>query len=106
MLVPLLVDNPSPICTFGGKVGDAPVGVANAQNSCMAVLVAEFRLSCQQTAMSLESVLTAILGKNWLRIGVTGSSLTRIGTLQVPPLSSEKRSIMSVSLFSLTVSSV
>src|SRR5712691_2025892 len=104
--MPLLVDEPSLICALGMKTGDPPVGVAMLQNSCMAVLVAEFRASCQQTAMLPDRGLVAILGKNWLRMGIAGSSLTRIAALQVAPLSSEKRSMMSVSLLSLTTSSV
>src|SRR5262245_23876724 len=87
------------------KVGDGPVGVAIVQNTCMAVLVAELRASCQQIPTLPERGLTAILGKNWLRPGE--SSLTRMGgLLQVAPLSSEKRNMMSVSLLSLTTSSV
>src|SRR4051794_34843736 len=88
------------------KEGLAPPDEPNVQNSRAAVLVAEARASCQQTTMSPDAAFTAILGRNWLRIGAAGSSFTRCGALHVPPLSSEKRSAMSVSLFSLTVSVV
>src|ERR1700693_3345277 len=99
------VDQPALMSALGKKAGEAPVGVAIVQNSCIAVLVAELRASCQQTAMLPERGFDAIRGRKWPR--VFASSFTRIGgLLQVPPLSSEKRTMMSVSLFSLTVSSV
>src|SRR6185436_13857470 len=102
-----LDEEPALIRALVMKAGDAPVGVAMVQNSCMAVLVAEFRASCQQTAMLPDRRLVAIFGKNWLRIGIAGSSLTRIGPPgQVAPLLSDQRSMMSVSLLSSTTSSV
>src|SRR4051794_10368080 len=102
-LDPLPTDAASPIGPVARKAGEAPVGVAIEQNSCMVLLVAEFRASCQQTAMLPDRRLLAILGRNWLRF--VASSLTRIGgLLQFAPLSSEKRTRTSVSLLSFTVS--
>src|SRR5258708_27076364 len=93
---PVPVEAASPTCALAKKAGNAAVGVAMVQSSCIVVLVAEFWASCKQTAMLPERGLLAILGKNWLR--PEASSLTRIGgLLQIRPLSSEKRSMMSVS---------
>src|SRR5262245_54109789 len=77
-----------PPAAAGMNVGK-PAGVAMAQNTCMVLLPAEFRASCQQTAMLPERMLLAMRGRNWLRTGSAGSSLTRVAALQVPPLSSE-----------------
>src|SRR6185436_12923438 len=105
-LEPLPLVRASPTWPLARKVGKL-TGVARVQNSCMVLLPGELRASCQQTPMLPDSGLLAIRGRNWLRIGDAGSSLTRIGAaLQVAPSSSEKRTMMSVSLFSLTVSSV
>ena len=93
---------------LGGFQG-RPVGVAIEQNVCTALLFGSFRASSQQTLMLPERGLVAILGKNWLWIGIpvpTASSLTRIGALQFDPLSSEKRSIISVSAALPTTASV
>src|SRR6478752_4382398 len=78
-------------CTLARKVGVAPVGVAIVQNSCMVLLVAELRASCQHTATFPERRLLATLGKNWLL--VVASSLTLIGALHAAPLLSEVRTI-------------
>src|ERR1700730_18150087 len=90
----LLIDEPALICALVMKAGVALDGVAMVQNSCMAVLVAEFLQSCQQTATLPERGSLAIRGKNWLRPEV--SSLTWMGLLHLTPLS-EKRSIIFVS---------
>src|SRR5580704_15952771 len=104
-LDPFPSDVPALTCALARKAGDAPVGVAMVQNSCIVVLVAELRASCQQTAISPERRLLAILGRNWLR--VVASSLTRIGgLLQCAPSSSEKRTRMFVSLLPIGFSSV
>src|SRR5262245_63887262 len=106
-LEPLPEVRAPPIWPLAMKAGMAGEGVAMVQNSSIDVLVAELRASCQQTAMLPDSRLLAILGRNWLRIGTAGSSLTLIGgVLQVRPSSSEKRTMMSVSLFSSVGSSV
>src|ERR1700693_265042 len=71
------VDQPALMSALGKKAGEAPVGVAIVQNSCIAVLVAELRASCQQTAMLPERGFDAIRGRNWLRVGA--GWFTRIG---------------------------
>src|ERR1700693_1431229 len=89
-LEPVPVDEPSLMSALGKKAGEAPVGVAIVQNSCIAVLVAELRASCQQTAMLPERGFDAIRGRNWLRVGA--GWFTRIGGwLPGPPLSVRKR---------------
>src|ERR1700686_3807738 len=96
---------PSLICALAMNVGVAPVGVAMLQNSCMVVLVAEFRASCQQTAILPDKRLLAIRGRNWLRD--VAWSFTRIGgLLQVAPSLSENRTIILVSPLPTAVSSV
>ena len=81
--------------TLAMVYGLQSLGVAILQNSSMAVLVEEFRASCQQTATLPERGLLAIRGRNWLL--PEASSFTRIRPLQVAPLLSEKRTKMSVS---------
>src|SRR5579859_3784697 len=95
-LEPFPSEVPPLICALAMNVGEAPVGVATVQNSCMVLLPAELRASCQQTAIFPDRRLLAILGKNWLF--VVASSLTRMGgLLHVAPSLSEKRNIMFVS---------
>src|SRR4051794_2654807 len=91
---PVPVERAAPIWTLVKNVGDAPDGVASEQNSSIVLLAGEFRQSCQQTAMLPERRLDAIRGRNMLRIGAGGLSLTWIGPPgQVAPLSSEKRTM-------------
>src|SRR4051812_22315576 len=63
------------------------------------------RESCQLVTIAPVVGSTAIWLRNWLRIGLAGSSLTRIGADQVVPPLSLYRTMTSVSLFSSTVSS-
>src|SRR6185436_17845261 len=97
-LEPLPLVSASPTWPLGMKAGYMD-GVEMVQNSSMVLLPGELRASCQQTPMLPDSGLLAIRGRNWLRIGTAGSSLKRVGALQVAPSLSEWRTMMSVSLF-------
>src|SRR5215211_7790040 len=101
-------DVPALIWTFG--LNDAPAFVLIAPHSCASLFAPSasaapsLRASWNDTPTLPLDWSTASFGRNWLF--APASSLTWVAALQLAPSSSEKRNVMSVSLFSSVASSV